>query len=250
MTSTDGENVDGVALVTGSSRGIGRAIAERLGADGMSVVVNYRSDRAAADEVVAKIEAAGGRATAAQADVTDPAQLRALFDAAEQRFGSLDVLVNNVGTARFSPIAEASDDDFDVLFGTNARATFIALREAANRLRDGGRIVVISSGVTAMNRPGTGLYGAAKAAGDQLVRVLAKELGPRRITVNSVCPGATRTDALAAIQPESVIERMAAETPLGRIAEPGDIADIAAFLASDDSRWVTGQVIHAGGGTF
>ncbi|WP_165968012.1 SDR family oxidoreductase [Saccharopolyspora elongata] len=242
--------MDGVALVTGSSRGIGRAIAERLGADGMSVVVNYRSDRAAADEVVAKIEAAGGRATAAQADVTDPAQLRALFDAAEQRFGSLDVLVNNVGTARFSPIAEASDDDFDVLFGTNARATFIALREAANRLRDGGRIVVISSGVTAMNRPGTGLYGAAKAAGDQLVRVLAKELGPRRITVNSVCPGATRTDALAAIQPESVIERMAAETPLGRIAEPGDIADIAAFLASDDSRWVTGQVIHAGGGTF
>ncbi|MEV0087251.1 SDR family oxidoreductase [Saccharopolyspora sp. NPDC050642] len=242
--------MDGVALVTGSSRGIGRAIAERLGADGMSVVVNYRSDRTAADEVVAKIEAAGGRATAAQADVTDPARLRALFDAAEQHFGGLDVLVNNVGTARFSPIAEASDDDFDVLFGTNARATFIALREAANRLRDGGRIVVISSGVTAVNRPGTGLYGAAKAAGDQLVRVLAKELGPRRITVNSVCPGATRTDALAAIQPESVIERMAAETPLGRIAEPGDIADIAAFLASDDSRWVTGQVINAGGGTF
>ncbi|MGW5644888.1 SDR family oxidoreductase [Saccharopolyspora sp. NPDC003752] len=242
--------MDGVALVTGSSRGIGRAIAERLGADGMSVVVNYRSDRAAADEVVAKIEAAGGRATAAQADVTDPAQLRALFDAAEQHFGGLDVLVNNVGTARFSPIAEATDDDFDVLFGTNARATFIALREAANRLRDGGRIVVISSGVTAVNRPGTGLYGAAKAAGDQLVRVLAKELGPRRITVNSVRPGATRTDALTAIQPASVIERAAAETPLGRIAEPGDIADIAAFLASDDSRWVTGQVINAGGGTF
>ncbi|MEV0698592.1 SDR family oxidoreductase [Saccharopolyspora sp. NPDC050389] len=239
-----------VALVTGSSRGIGRAIAERLGADGMSVVVNYRSDRAAADEVVAKIEAGGGRATAVPADVTDPAQLRALFDAAEQHFGGLDVLVNNVGTARFSPIAEASDEDFDVLFGTNARATFVALREAANRLRDGGRIVVISSGVTAVNRPGTGLYGAAKAAGDQLVRVLAKELGPRQITVNSVRPGATRTDALAAIQPEPVLEKIAAETPLGRIAEPGDIADIAAFLAPDDSRWVTGQVIDAGGGNF
>ncbi|MEV0055702.1 SDR family oxidoreductase [Saccharopolyspora shandongensis] len=244
------ENVNGVALVTGSSRGIGRAIAERLAADGMSVVVNYRSDRAAADEVVAKAEAAGGQAVAVRADVTDPAQLRALFDAAEQHFGGLDVLVNNVGTARFSPIAEASDDDFDVLFGTNARSTFIALREAANRLRDGGRIVVISSGVAANNRPGTGLYGAAKAAGDQLVRVLAKELGPRRITVNSVRPGATRTDALVALQPEPVLERIAAETPLGRIAETSDIADIAAFLASDDSRWVTGQVINAGGGNF
>ncbi|WP_237710502.1 SDR family oxidoreductase [Saccharopolyspora spinosa] len=236
--------------MTGSSRGIGRAIAERLGADGMSVVVNYRADRAAADEVVAKIEASGGRATAVQADVTDPAQLRDLFDAAQRHFGGLDVLVNNVGTARFAPIAEASDEDFDVLFDTNARATFTALREAANRLRDGGRIVVISSGVTAANRPGTGLYGAAKAAGDQLVRVLAKELGPRRITVNSVQPGATRTDALAELQPESVLEQMAAQTPLGRIAEPADIADIAAFLASDDSRWVTGQVIHASGGTF
>lgn len=225
-----------VALVTGSSRGIGRAIAERLGADGMSVVVNYRADRAAADEVVAKIEASSGRATAVQADVTDPAQLRDLFDAAQRHFGGLDVLVNNVGTARFSPVAEASDEDFDVLFDTNARATFTALREAANRLRDGGRIVVISSGVTAANRPGTGLYGAAKAAGDQLVRVLAKELGPRRITVNSVRPGATRTDALAELQPESVLEQMAAQTPLGRIAEPADIADIAAFLASEDSR--------------
>ncbi|MGI8310309.1 SDR family oxidoreductase [Saccharopolyspora hattusasensis] len=236
--------------MTGSSRGIGRAIAERLGADGMSVVVNYRADRAAADEVVAKIEASGGRATTVQADVTDPAQLRDLFDAAQRHFGGLDVLVNNVGTARFSPVAEASDEDFDVLFDTNARATFTALREAANRLRDGGRIVVISSGVTAANRPGTGLYGAAKAAGDQLVRVLAKELGPRRITVNSVRPGATRTDALAELQPESVLEQMAAQTPLGRIAEPADIADIAAFLASEDSRWVTGQMIHAGGGTF
>jgi 3-oxoacyl-[acyl-carrier protein] reductase len=223
---------------------------ERLGADGMSEVVNYRSDRAAADEAVAKIEAGGGRATAVRADVTDPAQLRQLFDAAEQHFGGLDVLVNNVGVARFSPIAEASDEDFDLLFNTNARATFTALREAANRLRDGGRIVVISSGVTATNRPGTGLYGAAKAAGDQLVRVLAEELGPRRITVNSVRPGATRTDALAELQPESVLEQMAAQTPLGRIAEAADIADIAAFLASGDGRWVTGQVIHASGGSF
>ncbi|MER6991676.1 SDR family oxidoreductase [Saccharopolyspora hirsuta] len=238
------------ALITGSSRGIGRAIAERLAADGLDVVVNYRSDRAAAESLVAGIEASGGRAAAAQADVTDPAQLRALFDFAEQRLGGLDVLVSNVGTARFAPLAEATDADYDLLFGTNARATFTALREAANRLRDGGRIVAISSGVTATHRPGTGLYGAAKAAVDQLVRVLAGELGPRGITVNSVRPGATRTEALLELQSEETLQRMAAATPLGRIGEPADIADIVAFLASDDSRWITGQVINAGGGTF
>ncbi|MDA3646288.1 SDR family oxidoreductase [Saccharopolyspora indica] len=238
------------ALVTGSSRGIGRAIAERLGADGLNVVVNYRSDRAAAEALVATIEAGGGRAVAAQADVTDPAQLRALFDFAEERFGGLDVLVNNVGTARFAPIAESTDADYDLLFGTNARTAFTALREAANRLRDGGRIVAISSGVTANHRPGTGLYGAAKAAVDQLVRVLAGELGPRGITVNSVRPGATRTDALLELQPEETLRRMAAETPLGRIGEPADIADLTAFLVSDDARWITGQVINASGGNF
>ncbi|MCI2417823.1 SDR family oxidoreductase [Saccharopolyspora sp. K220] len=238
------------ALVTGSSRGIGRAIAERLGADEMNVVVNYRTDRAAAHDAVAKIEASGGRATAVRADVTDPAQLRDLFDAAQRHFDGLDVLVNNVGTARFSPIAEATDEDYDTLFDTNTRATFTALREAANRLRDSGRIVVVSSGTVATTRPGTGLYGAAKAAGDQLVRVLAKELGSRRITVNGVRPGPVRTDGLAELQPESVLERVAAQTPLGRIGEPADIADITAFLAADDSRWITGQIIHAGGGSF
>ncbi|RKT83213.1 3-oxoacyl-[acyl-carrier protein] reductase [Saccharopolyspora antimicrobica] len=238
------------ALVTGSSRAASAAIAERVGADGLSVVVNYRSDRAAAGELVAGIEAGGGRAVAAQADVTDPAQLRALFDFAEQQFGGLDVLVNNVGTARFAPIAESTDADYDLLFGTNTRTAFTALREAANRLRDGGRIVAISSGVTANHRPGTGLYGAAKAAVDQLVRVLARELGPRGITVNSVRPGATRTDALLELQPEEALQRMAAETPLGRIGEPADIADLTAFLVSDDARWITGQIINAGGGNF
>lgn len=238
------------ALVTGSSRGIGRAIAARLGADGLSVVVNYRSDRAAAEALVAEIAAGGGQAVAAQADVTDPAQLRDLFDFAEQRFGGLDVLVNNVGKARFAPIAESTDADYDLLFGTNARASFTALREAANRLRDGGRIVAISSGVTANHRPGTGLYGAAKAAVDQLVRVLARELGPRGITVNSVRPGAIRTDALLELQPEEALQRMAAENPLGRIGEPADIAGLTAFLVSDDARWITGQIINAGGGSF
>ncbi|WP_275294571.1 SDR family oxidoreductase [Amycolatopsis sp. La24] len=240
----------GVALVTGSSRGIGRAVAERLGADGFSVAVNYRSDQDSAEAVVAKIRADGGQAVALRADVTDDAELRGLFDRTEQEFGGLDVVVANVGIARFVPLAEASDEIYDLIFGTNLRPTFVALREAARRVRDGGRIVVMSSGVVQTARPGTGIYGAAKAAGDQLVRVLAKELGPRGVTVNSVLPGAVRTDALLADGPPGVVEYSAKQTPLGRIAEPGDIADIVGFLASDQARWVTGQTLHAGGGQF
>jgi 3-oxoacyl-[acyl-carrier protein] reductase len=239
-----------VAIVTGSSRGIGRAIAERLGAEGAAVVVNYRSDRAAAEQVVATIEASGGQAVAAQADVADPAQLSGLFDIAEEHFGGLDILVNNVGTARFISIAEASDDDFDLMFTTNTKATFIALRAAANRLRDGGRIVVVSSGVTATHRPGSGIYAATKAASEELARVLAKELGARGITVNSILPGAVRTEALAAAPGTASIEQVISQTPLGRIGEPDDIADIVAFLTSDDARWITGQSLHAGGGLF
>lgn len=239
-----------VALVTGSSRGIGRAIAERLGADGAAVVVNYHSDRSAAEQVVAAIEASGGRAVAAQADVADPAQLTGLFETAEQHFGGLDILVNNVGTATFSPIAEATDNEFDLMFTTNTKATFIALRTAANRLRDGGRIVVVSSGVTATLRPGSGIYAATKAASETLARVLAKELGPRGITVNNVLPGAVRTEALAAARSPALTEQVINQTPLGRIGEPDDIADIVAFLASPDARWITGQSLHAGGGLF
>jgi len=237
-----------VALVTGSSRGIGRAIAERLGADGGSVVVNYRSDAGAAAGVVETIERAGGHAVAAAADVADPDQLRALFDVAEERFGGLDTVVSNVGTARFAPIAEATDADFEHVVATNLRAGFVALREAANRLPDGGRVVVISSGVTRMSLPGAGVYAATKAAVEQLVFYLARELGPRQITVNSVLPGATRTDTFASRPPW--VDELVANTPLRRVGEPSDIADIVAFLASDEGRWVTGQSIAAGGGMF
>lgn len=239
-----------VALVTGASRGIGRAIAERLGATGTSVVINYHADHHAAAEAVDAVERTGGEAVAVRADVTDSGQLRHLFDAAEQRFGPLDIVVSNVGTARFSPLADATDEDFETIFATNTRAGFMALREAANRVHAGGRVVVISAGVTATHRPGTGVYAASKAAVEQLVRVLARELAPQRITVNSVLPGATRTDALTTGIPGEVIEKMAAETPLGRLGEPDDIADIVAFLASHDGRWITGQSIAAGGGVF
>jgi 3-oxoacyl-[acyl-carrier protein] reductase len=246
----EGTMSDRVAIVTGSSRGIGRAIAQRLGASGADVIVNYRTEDSAAAQVVTAIGDSGGRAVAVAADVTDTGQLRGLFDAAERHYGGVDIVVSNVGLARFSPIADASDIDYDLIFTTNTRATFMALREAANRVRDGGRIVVVSSGAAVTHRPGTGVYAASKAAGDALVRVLAKELGPRGITVNSVLPGATRTLGLAAHQPPGMGELIAAQTPLGRLGEPDDIAEIVAFLASDAARWVTGQTLHASGGLF
>ncbi|MFF3504275.1 glucose 1-dehydrogenase [Streptomyces sp. NPDC003247] len=239
-----------VALVTGASRGIGRGIAERLGADGARVIVNYRSDAEAAAQVVSSVERAGGRATAVRADVSDPEELRGLFEMAERSYGGLDLLVGNVGVARFAPLADATDEDFELMFTTNTRATFMALREAARRLRDGGRIVVVSSGAAVTARPASGLYAASKAAGDLLVRTAAKELGPRGITVNSVLPGATRTDALEAGMTAERLEATRAQTPLGRLGEPADIAAVVAFLVSDAGGWITGQTIHAGGGLF
>ncbi|MEU1951307.1 glucose 1-dehydrogenase [Nocardia rhamnosiphila] len=238
-----------VAVVTGGSRGIGRAIARRLGGTGASVVVNYRTDRAAATKVVDAIETGGGRALSVRSDVADSDQVRALFDTAEQTFGGIDIVVSNAGIARFSPLAEATDDDFDQQFAINTKATFYVLREAANRLRDGGRIVLVSSGATVTHRPGSGLYAAGKAASEQLVRVLARELAPRAITVNSVLPGAVRTDALAAAGVGQV-DRIAATIPMGRIGEPADIADIVGFLVSEEARWITGASLPASGGAF
>lgn len=245
-TSTYGK----VALVTGSSRGIGRAIAKRLGDDGARVVVNYRADEESAARVVEEIESAGSSALAVRADVADPASLRGLFDATEARFGGIDLVVNNVATARFAPLRDTTDEDFETMLATNVRSGFVALREAARRVRDGGRIVVVSAGVTLTNAPTTGIYAAGKAAVEQLAKVLAKELGPRGITVNNVLPGATRTDALARGVSTDVVERAVANTPLGRLGEPDDIADIVAFLASDEARWITGQSVAAGGGAF
>ena len=246
-----------VALVTGASRGIGRAIADRLARDGASIVVNYYAnrqgddERARAEEVAQVIEKSGGGAVVAEANVADAKQLRGLFDVAEKHFGGLDIVVTNAAAWRFAPIADATDEDFDLIFNTNARATFIAMHQAANRLRDGGRVVAISAGLALMPRPGTAIYGASKAAINHLVRVLAHELGYRQITVNSVLPGAVNTDAMRE-RPDSdtFISGEIAQTPLRRIGEPEDIADVVAFLVSDDARWVTGQSIGAGGGMF
>jgi 3-oxoacyl-[acyl-carrier protein] reductase len=247
-----------VALVTGASRGIGKAIAERLGREGASVVINYYANRQGADEpgraaeVLQAVEKSGGAAVLADADVANPDQLRGLFDLAEKHFGGLDILVTNAATWRFASIADATVDDFDVVFRTNARATFIAMHEAAHRLRDAGRVVAVSAGLALMPRPGTAIYGASKAAINHLVRVLAQELGPRQITVNAVLPGAVNTDAIRE-QPVDIDKFIAgeiAQTPLRRIGQPDDIADVVAFLVSDDARWVTGQSIGAGGGMF
>lgn len=239
-----------IALVTGGSRGIGRAVVERLGATGATVVVNYLANSGAAAEVVDAVERSGGRALAVQADVSDLQQLRHLFDVAEQHFGRLDIVVANAGTARFARVADSTDGDFETLFAANARAGFFTLREAANRVADGGRVVVVSSGVTRTHGVGSGVYGASKAAVEQLVRVMAREIGPRQVTVNSVLPGATDTDAFTANITEEGVAQLVAATPLGRVGEPSDIADVVAFLASDTGRWITGQTISAGGGAF
>ncbi|MER7451331.1 SDR family oxidoreductase [Nocardia beijingensis] len=239
-----------VALVTGGARGIGRAIARRLAADGAEVVVNYRQNAAAAADVVAEIERAGGRAVAVAGDIADPERMTRLFDFAIDTFGGLDILVANAGTARFASLAETTPADFDRQFAVNARGTFLALREAARRLRDNGRIVVVSSGVTVTARPGTGAYGAGKMAAEHLVRVAAGELGARGITVNSVRPGATRTDALIERLGADAVARMPVTAPLGRIGEPADIAAVVAFLVSADGAWITGQHLNAAGGAY
>jgi 3-oxoacyl-[acyl-carrier protein] reductase len=236
-----------VAVVTGSSRGIGRAIALRLAADGARVLVNYHRDADAAKGVVAEIESGGGEAVAVQADATDPEQLLSLFTTAEQHFGGLDVFVHSVTGGGFGLLADATDEQYETAFDGNARALFVVLRECAVRMRDGGRIVSISSLASRKAAAGQGLYSAGKLAGEQLVRTFAQEIGARGITANSVLPGAVDTDGLAMV-PQETVAGMVAQTALGRLGQPEDVAELVGFLASDAGRWITGETIAAGGG--
>lgn len=236
------------ALVTGSSRGIGAAIATRLAQEGFNLVINYAGGAEAADRVVTAIEAAGGHAIAVQADVSDPAAVGAMFDAAEAAFGGIDVLVNNAGIMKLSPLAEADDADIDRHIAINLKGTINTLREATKRMRAGGRIVNLSSSVAALKFESYGVYAATKGAVEVLTGVLAREMRGRAITVNAVAPGPTGTDLFLEGKPEALIEKLAKANPLERLGTPDDIANAVAFLAGPDGGWINGQVLRANGG--
>lgn len=236
------------AIITGASRGIGRAIALRLAEDGASIAINYVTDERAAVDTANAILQAGGKAILVQGDMGVHADIVRMFDDAEQRLGRLDIVVASAGVSVFKPHALVTAEDFDRVFAVNARGVFFVLQEAARRVRDGGRIVHVSTAGTGMPYPAAGVYAGSKAAAERFVASLAKELGGRGITVNSVSPGATETDGL--VMPKEAVDQLVAQTPLGRLGQPSDIADVVAFLASEHGRWMTGQNLRATGGVL
>ena len=234
------------AIVTGSSRGIGAATAKRLARDGFAVTVNYLTNAELAAQVVRDIEAAGGRAIARQADVADPAAVRALFDANEQAFGGVDVVISNAAIMNVAPFAQFEDAAFDRMIATNVKGSFNVLREAARRTRDGGRIVTLASTSIKAKRATHGGYAATKAVQEIYAGVLSKELAGRRISVNALAPGPTNTSLLDV--PPPMRAQAAQMTPYGRIGEPEDVANAIAALCSADGEWINGQVVFANGG--
>ena len=237
-----------VAIITGASRGIGAAVAERLAKDGFTVVINYSGDTKSAEALARKIEGDGGRALTARADVSDPDAVRGMFDAAETAFGGVDVLVNNAGIMKLAKIADSDDALFDQQIAVNLKGSFNTMREAARRLRDGGRIVNFSTSVVGVKPETYGVYAATKAAIETMTAVLSKELRGRSITVNSVAPGPTATDLFLNGKSPELIDRLAKMNPLERLGTPEDIASVVAFLAGPDGGWVNGQVLRANGG--
>lgn len=237
-----------VAIVTGSSRGIGAAIAERLAHDGFAVVVNYSGSAAPAHALVDKVTQQGGSAIAVQADISDSAAVKQLFETTITTFGCVDVLVNNAGIMALAPLGDTDDATFDRLLAINFKGTFNTLREATKHLRDGGRIVNFSSSVTALLQPTYSIYAATKAAVEAMTSVLAKELRGRNITINAVAPGPTATDLFLNGKPQEVIDRLAKLAPLERLGEPADIAAVVSFLSGPDGAWINGQTLRANGG--
>ena len=241
---------DKVAVVTGASKGIGAAIAKSLAAEGASVVVNYASSKAGADTVVAAIAAAGGKAVAVRGDVSNTAQAEGIIDAAIKNYGRLDILVNNSGVYEFAPIEAVTEEQFHNIFNINVLGLLLTTRAAVKHLGAGGSIINIGSVVSRITPPKSAVYAASKGAVDAITGVLSRELGPRKIRVNSLNPGIVETEgAHSGGFIGSDFETAAvARTPLGRVGQPGDIASIAVFLASEDSAWLTGDLILASGG--
>ncbi|MFF3500179.1 SDR family oxidoreductase [Streptomyces sp. NPDC003247] len=236
-----------VALVTGASGGIGRAVAHRLAADGMAVGVHYAGNRTAAEETVAAIERSGGRAVAVTGDVADETAMNEAFDQVEKAFGGIDVVVHTAGVMLLGQVAEFDLDTFDRMSRTNIRGTFVVTQQAARRVRDGGAVVTFSTSVTRLAFPAYAAYAATKGAVEAMTMVLAREMRGRDITVNAVAPGPTATPLFLEGKDQEAVDRLAAQPPLERLGRPEDIAETVAFLAGP-GRWVNGQVLFANGG--
>jgi 3-oxoacyl-[acyl-carrier protein] reductase len=239
-----------VAVVTGASKGIGAGIAKALAAEGASVVVNYASSKAGADDVVAAIKKAGGTAVAVQGDVSKAADAQAIIDAAVKNYGRLDILVNNSGVYEFSPIETITEEHFHRIFNTNVLGVLLTTQAAVKHLGDGGSIINIGSGASRLTPPATAVYTGTKGALDAITGVLARELGPRKIRVNSINPGMVETEGThtGGFIGSDFEKALVSQTPLGRIGQVWDIAPVAVFLASDDAQWLTGELIIASGG--
>jgi len=239
-----------VAIVTGASKGIGAGIARALAAEGAAVVVNYASSKAGADKVVSDIEQAGGRAIAVQGDVSKADQAQGLVDAAVDAFGGLDVLVNNSGVYELTPLEALTEDQYRRMFDVNVLGLLLTTQAAAPHLGEGGSVINISSAITSLLPPDSAVYSGTKGAVDAITGALANEFGPRRIRVNAINPGVVETEGThtAGVIGSDFESGAVAQTPLGRVGQPDDIADVAVFLASDDARWLTGERLSASGG--
>jgi 3-oxoacyl-[acyl-carrier protein] reductase len=239
-----------VAVVTGASKGIGAAIAKALAEEGASVVVNYASSKAGAETVVAAIARAGGKAVAVGGDVSKSAEAKGIIDAAIKNYGKLDILVNNSGVYEFAPIEAVTEESFHRLFNTNVLGLLLATQAAAKHLKEGASVINIGSTVSAVTPPNSSVYTASKGAVDAITGVLSKEFGPKKIRVNSINPGIVHTEGTqtSGILGTDFEKGIVAQTPLGRAGQPDDIASVAVFLASDDSKWLSGELLHASGG--
>jgi 3-oxoacyl-[acyl-carrier protein] reductase len=242
------EKTSRVAIVTGASRGIGAAVAERLASDGLTVVVNYSGDVKSAEALTAKIERGGGRALPVKADVSNPKAVREMFDKAAATFGGIDVLINNAGIMKLATIVDSDDALFDQQIAINLKGSFNTMREAAKRLRNGGRIVNFSTSVVGTKLETYGVYTATKSAVETMTAILSKELRGRNITVNAVAPGPVATELFLTGKSQELIDRLARMNPMERLGTPEDIASTVAFLVGPDGGWINGQVLRANGG--